>query len=116
MRTAIGIIALVLSFIILLQSCTVGIGGAILGQDEDTQSGSIGLLVAILMIIAGAFAFRLPKVSIAFFGIAALFGITMGSTSSYGDLTVWGVVALVLGALCFVAGRKKKIKEEAADV
>ena len=54
MKTAkliIGIISIVLCFFVLFQSCAAGIGNAIAENGET--SGSSGLVVAILMLVAG---------------------------------------------------------------
>ena len=54
MKTAkliIGIISIVLTFLVLFQSCAAGLGDAMM--DEGGTSGFSGLLVAILMLIGG---------------------------------------------------------------
>lgn len=108
MRIASGIISLVLGVMIFLQSCTISIGGDIFGDKASSSSGSIGLLVAFLLFLAGAFAFTLPKVAMIFSTIAALFAFLNGATSDFSDMTVWGVIALVIAVLNFFAGRSQK--------
>jgi hypothetical protein len=42
------------------------------------------------------------------FLLAGLFGLITGATSSFSDLTVWGVVSLILAVLSFFAWREKR--------
>jgi hypothetical protein len=108
MKIATGIISLIIGLIVFLQSCAVGIGGAIFADEVSSQSGSVGLFVAFLLWIAGAFAFALPKVAMVISAIAGIFALMNGATSDYADMTVWGVIAFILAILEFFAGRKPK--------
>lgn len=108
MKIATGIISLIIGLIVFLQSCAVGIGGAVLADETTSQSGSVGLFVAFLLWIAGAFAFALPKVAMVISAIAGIFALMNGATSDYADMTVWGVIAFILAILEFFAGRKPK--------
>ena len=85
MRIASGIISLALGLLVFLQSCTVGIGGAAFGEESATQGGSVGILVALLFIIGGAFAFALQKWMVVMV-LAGIFGITAGATTTYADI------------------------------
>ena len=111
MKIASGILSLILGLMILLQSCAVGIGASILGEESAAQGGSVGFFVAFLFFIGGAFSFALPKVSMVVLTIAGFLGIAAGATTVYGDMTVWGVAALILAAFNFFGSRKKKTKE-----
>ncbi len=113
MKIACGILSLVFFLIILLQSCAVGIGGSIFGEESATQGGSVGIFVALLFLIGGAFSFGLPKVSMVIMAIAGILGIAAGQTTTYSDMTFWGVVALILAVLNFFGSRKKKTKKDA---
>jgi len=108
MKIATGIISLIIGLIVFLQSCAVGIGGAVLADETTSQSGSVGLFVAFLLWIAGAFAFALPKVAMVISAIAGIFALMNGATSDYADMTVWGVIAFILAILEFFVGRKPK--------
>ena len=111
MRIASGIISLIIGCIVFLQSCTVGIGGEILADEVSSQSGSVGMFVALLLFVSGAFAFALPKVAMIFSALAALFAFLNGATSDFSDMTVWGVIAIILTVMNFFAGRKPKKKD-----
>ncbi|MDD3783244.1 MAG: hypothetical protein ACOX46_11965 [Limnochordia bacterium] len=108
MKVASGILSLVLSLVIFLQSCTVSMGGAILAEEGTQQGGAVGLLVAFLFLVGGAFAFGVPKVSLVVMALAGLLGMAAGATTPYKDLTIWGGVALALAVLNLFAGRKRK--------
>jgi hypothetical protein len=112
MKIASGILSLILGLMISLQSCAVGIGGSILDEESATQGGSVGFFVALLFFIGGAFSFALPKVSMVVMIIAGFLGIAAGSTTVYSDMTVWGVVALILAVLNYFGSREKKKKED----
>jgi len=108
MKIASGIISLVLGVIILLQSVIVEFGGTVFGEKSASQGGSVGILVALLFIIGGAFAFRLPKVAMIFSIIACIFAIAVGSTTTFKDMIIWGVLALIFAIMEYFAGRKKQ--------
>lgn len=108
MKIASGIISIILGLIVFLQSCTVGIGGAVFDEESAAQGGGVGIFVALLYMVGGAFAFALPKVALVVMAIAGVFGIATGTTTSYKDMTVWGVIALVIAVLNFFGGRKPK--------
>ena len=112
MRIAVTIIALLLMFGVGLQSCAVSLGGA-MGQDEGMeQGGAVGLLVAFLFMVGGAFALPFPIVSCVAFLLAAFLGVAAGATTSFTDMTVWGFVAFVLAVLSFFGVWEKIRRKE----
>lgn len=111
MRIASGIISLALGLLVFLQSCTVGVGGAAFGEESAAQGGSVGILVALLFVIGGAFAFALPKVAMVVMVLAGIFGIAAGATTTYADIKVWGFIALALAAMNYFGSRKPKDKQ-----
>ncbi|MCG0278538.1 MAG: hypothetical protein L5656_08430 [Thermanaeromonas sp.] len=108
MRIASGIISIFLGLIVLLQSCAVNVGGIAFGEKSAQEGGSVGILVALLFVVGGAFAFGLPKVTMIITGIAGVLGIAAGTTTVFKDMTIWGVVALILTAMNWFAARKPK--------
>jgi hypothetical protein len=101
MKTAkltIGIISIVLSLIVLFQSCAAGIGSAMLNNTNDL-SGGIGVFTAILLIVAGiiGIAARASKggtiAATIMYAVAGIMGIT--SNGIFKDLVIWGVLSLV---------------------
>lgn len=111
MRIAAGVVGLVLMLPILFQSCAAGVGGALSpGRTDMAQGGAVGVVVAFGYLLGAAFSFALPVVGAVFFGVAGLLALAAGATTAYTDLTVWGVVALLLAGLDLLAARRRKPK------
>ena len=110
MRIAVMIISLCLVMIIGVQSCTVGVGGELSGDEALSEGGAAGVGVAFLFLIGGAFALGVPVVSVIVFGLAALAGFSVGASTEFEDMTVWGSIALVLAVLSVFGMREKKKK------
>ena len=53
-----------------------------------------------------AFALGLPRVAMVVFSVAALAGFAAGSSTSYKDMTIWGVLSLVLAVMSYFGGRE----------
>lgn len=107
-RIATTVVALVLMLVIGLQSCAVYAGGSVLKEDATAQGGALGILLTLLFLVGGAFALGLPTVSLVVFVLAGLLGLLGGLTSGFPDLTIWGVVALVLAVLSYFGRREKR--------
>jgi len=119
MRVAVMVISLVLMLVVGLQSCTSAVGGG-LSDDQAAREGlsqgaAVGFVVTVLYLLGGAFALGVPLVSTVVFALAAVIGIVGGSTTSYRDLTVWGVVAGALAVMSFVGwlGKRKADRRSA---
>lgn len=108
MRLATTIISLILMLVVGLQSCTVFVGSSVLEDESAAEGGAIGVLVTLLFLIGGAFAIPFPLVSLISFLAAGLFAVAAGSTTTFTDLTIWGVTALVLALLSFLGVREKR--------
>lgn len=101
-----GIFSIVLSVIVLFQSCAAGVVDAI--EDQGGTSGSAGLIVAIVMLAGGivSIATRSSQkkgASIALlilFGIGAVTGLAMHGI--YTDLIIWGVFCLINAILALI--------------
>ena len=117
MRIATLILSLILMLVVGAQSCAVSLGEAALGTKAAEQGGPIGLVMAFLFLVGGAFALAFPLVSLIAFFFAGVFGLASASTS-FGDLTIWGVVSLILAVLSYFGWRekRKRRREEAARV
>jgi hypothetical protein len=98
-RIATMILSLILMLVIGAQSCAVSLGDAALNTKSAEQGGPIGLVMAFLFLVGGAFALAFPFVSVLAFFFAGLFGLAGGASTSFGDLTIWGVVSLILAVL-----------------
>jgi hypothetical protein len=108
MKIAIGIIAMLLGLTVLLQSCTVSLGGGLLEDEAVSQAGAVGVFVGFLYFVGGAFAFGLPVVSMVVFVVAAVFGLAAGASGDFSDLTIWGGAAVILSAMSFLAWRSQR--------
>ncbi len=108
MKIAIGIIGLMLGFLVLLQSCTVGTASHMLGNEAGSDAGALGILAGLLLFIGGAFAFGLPIVSIVTFTLAGL--LAFAGSAEFPDLQVWGFASLGMAAMTFFAWRSGKKK------
>lgn len=111
MRLAVLIISLFLVVIIGLQSCTVMVGGNIGSNHDLSEGGAVGILIAILYILGAAFIIGLPRISMIIFIIAAVLGFTVGSTTPFTDMKIWGGVAVVLAILSFFGSRELRKKQ-----
>ena len=118
MRIATMILSLILMLVVGAQSCAVSLGDAALKTKAAEQGGPIGLFMALLFLIGGAFALAFPFVSVLAFFLAGIIGLAGGASTSFGDLTVWGVVSLILAVLSYFGWRekRKRRREETARV
>jgi hypothetical protein len=107
-RIATMILSLILMLVVGAQSCAVSVGDAALETKAAEQGGPLGILMALLFLIGGAFALAFPLVSLISFVLAGLVGLGGGSSASFGDLTFWGIVSLVLAAFSFLGVREKR--------
>jgi hypothetical protein len=112
------ILSLILMVVVGAQSCAVSLGDSLANTKAAEQGGPIGLVMAFLFLVGGAFAMAFPLVSLICFVAAGLFGLAGGGTTSFGDLTIWGIVSLVLAVFSYFAWREKRNKrrEEASRV
>lgn len=101
MKTAklvLGIVSIVLSVVVLFQSCAAGLGSALTNNNKDTSGGS-GIVVGLFFIVAGIVAIAAKKSkggAIAATVIYALAGIIgIASNGIFKDLLVWGIISLI---------------------
>ena len=110
MRIAIGIVGLIFMGLTFAHSCVAFFGGSIFGEESLAQGGAVGILAGVLFGVGGAFAFKLPKVSIVIFAVVAGLGLIVGLATVYSDMIFYGIVAVVLLILSVVA-HKRMLKE-----
>jgi hypothetical protein len=117
-RIATMILSLILMLVVGAQSCAVSLGDAALNTKASSQGGPIGLFMAFLFLVGGAFALALPFVSVLAFGFADIIAIAGRASTSFGDLTIWGIVSLILAVFSYFGWRekRKRRREEAARV
>jgi hypothetical protein len=111
MKIAVGIIGLFLGLIVLLQSCAVTAGSGLANDSATGAAASIGMLVGLVYFIAGAFSFALPLVGAIMFFIAGLLAFLASTLGNFGDITIWGYIAIVLAVMGFFTWRSAKRKK-----
>ncbi len=100
-KLVLGILSIVLSIIIMFQSCAAGIGNAIAAQGET--SGSSGLLLALFLLASGivGVAARNNKggaiAAAILYVVGGLIGIS--NVGTYSDLQVWAVIMFIFAAI-----------------
>jgi len=111
-KLVLGILTIVLSLVVTLQSCAAGVSNAL--QENGSSSGSAGLFVSMLM-LSGAIVMIATRNSkgkggsvagVIIFGLAAL--VAYPNSSTYGDLVVWGTLCLILAVINLIAAVKTK--------
>src|SRR5215207_9070756 len=107
-RIATMILSLTLMLVVGAQSCAVSLGDAALQTKGAEQGGPIGQFMAFLFLIGGAFALAFPFVSVLAFFLAGIIGLAGGASTSFGDLTIWGVVSLILTVFSYFGWREKR--------
>lgn len=108
------VVSLVLMFIVGLQSLVVMAGSSMLEDTATADAAALGVLIALLFLIGGAFSLGVPTVSLVSFVLAGLIGILAGMSSSFTDLTYWGVVGLILAVLSYFGRREKRRRRSEA--
>lgn len=112
-----GILSIILFVLVAFQSCAAGMANAL--EDNGGASGSVGLIVAVLILTGGIVSIATRKSTgkggnialIIVFGLAAFFG--FAGHGNYSDLIIWSGWCLINALLAAVAmaGRKKKEEE-----
>lgn len=105
MKTAVGIIGVGLGLIVLMQACSVTGLSQLAQQQDSAEAGSIGMVVAVLMFLGGAFSFGVPRLATAMFGLAFL--ASLPARAAFPDMAVWGGVSIVLGLMLSFSQWKK---------
>ena len=102
---------------VLFQSCAAGIGNAIAENGET--SGSSGLVVAILMRVAGIVGLCTRKsrgggiTTGVFYAVAGLVGIA--NYGSYSDLMIWAILCFVFAAVFIIGSITMKTQNKAVE-
>lgn len=107
-----GILSIVLSVFVLLQSCAAGVSNAL--EENGEAGGSAGLIVAICLLTGGIVSIVTRNSSkkggaiacVIIYFIAAILGFT--GAGSYSDLVIWSVLCAICGVLHLVSAIKTK--------
>ena len=95
-----GILCIVLSILVIFQSCAAGVGNILSGNGQI--SGTAGLIVAVMLLVCGIVMIATRKsdgiggevANIVMFSIATVFGAVFAG--SYSDLRIWAALCLAL--------------------
>ena len=99
-RLVMGILAILMSLLVMLQSCAVAGLGALVGSDE--AGGAVGVLLVAPMVLAagivdiatcGSREKAGSIASVVLYALAALCG--FASAGSYTDMNIWATAALI---------------------
>ena len=111
-RLIISIISIILFFLIAFQSCAAGVSNA-LGETGEV-SGTGGLLVAILFLVSGIVGLVTRKSESGKGCIACCVMLWLGYllsravAGSFSDLKIWGMLALIFGAIYLFSALQSK--------
>lgn len=118
MKTAkliIGIVSIVLTFLVLFQSCAAGLATGLQGTSDTDLSGSAGLLLSLLMAVAGIVTIvghnsegkGCDIATVICYALAWLIGIM--NAGVFKDLQIWGWLCFI-SAIVFVASLVMKMR------
>lgn len=111
-KLILGILGLILSVIIMLQSCAAGVVNAI--EDNGDVGGTVGFLVAFLL-IAGSIVMIATRnnagkggaiAAVILFVIAGLLAVS--NSAVYQDLIVWGILCFIVAGINLISALLKK--------
>lgn len=102
-----GILSIILFVVVMFQSCAAGVVNAL--EDNGGISGSVGVIVGILMLAGGIVSIATRNkpgkghdiALIVLFGLAAVFG--FAGYGNYSDLVIWSVWCLINAVLAVVS-------------
>lgn len=113
-KLVLGIISLVLCCIVLFQSCAANVYTSMSGDKNDLSAGS-GFIFFLLMLVAGITGIAARKsrggsiTAAVFYVLAGLMGVS--SSGVFKNLQVWGVLAIIFGAVQFFCAGPKAAKK-----
>lgn len=107
-----GILSMILFVLVAMQSCAAGVVNTL--ENNGGTSGSVGILVGILMLVGGIVSVSTRKSEgnggnvalIILFGLAALMG--FAGYDNYSDLVVWAFWCLIIAVMAVVAMIKNR--------
>ena len=114
MRIAVLILGLVLGVIMFFQTFLVtSLSGLSKTPGATYSAGSIGLVMAILWLIAVALVIPVPLASVIAFVLAGILG--YANSTHFPDLAVWGGASLVLALLSLIGWYTRRRGERRAE-
>lgn len=114
-RLVTGIVFIVISVVVLFQSCAVGVANALDGSKGG--DGTLGVMTFLLLLIVGIVSistrksqsYKIPGIIA---GILMIYGFLISYiyTGRYGDLKIWGWIMLIC-SLVYIADAKKNYRK-----
>lgn len=108
MRKTIGLLSIMISIIVGLQSLMAGLANTL--SDNGETGGSVGILLSFILLTAGVIllASKGAKGMLTFSMIFYLLGGLLGmiGAGSYKDLVIWSAISLLFALLLFFQIRK----------
>lgn len=105
LRLVLGIISIVISVIVIFQSCAAGLGEAL--SDADSTSGAGGVFTGLLLLAGGIVSIAARKTkggtiaAIILYALGAILAFA-NLSSMFGDLIVWAIVSLIWAVLLII--------------
>lgn len=106
MRIATAIISILMSIFVFLQTMLVGGLSDATGDKESSSAAALGLLGALIWLVAGALVIGFPRISMIMFAIASV--AFFAGAASFPDLGVYGAFSLAFTVMSFLGWRGKK--------
>jgi hypothetical protein len=111
MRVATLVIGILLGLALFLQSLLVNGLSDIANEEGSEQSGAVGVLSALMWLVASALVIAFPMASMILFLLSSV--LLFAASGDYPDLAFYGGAALLLALFSFLGWRgKKKDKQE----
>lgn len=111
MRIAVLVIGLMLSVGLFIQSALVNGLSKAAGNNANVSSGAVGVMMALMWIIACALVIPVPRVAMVLFLLAAIVGFAAAAGSSYSDLYFWVVMSALLALFSYFGFRGKRTQQ-----
>jgi len=100
------VICLGLFLVVGFQGCVAMIGGVAFSEEGAEIAGSMGILLALLFLVGGGFVLKKPLVTAIVLIIGGLLALAVGG-EHYGDLPIWGAIAIILAILSFISHKRE---------
>ena len=112
MRIAVLILGLLLGLLMFLQTLLVYSLSDAINDEASAQASAIGVLMALLWLVACAFVLPFPMVSVVGFAVAGVLG--FAAAGEFADLGLWGGVSVALAVMAFFGWRGKRKQDRDA--
>lgn len=114
MKIAVFVISILVIIVMLLQSCAVfglsSVSDSLEGTtdpSDTTSGGAMGIAAALAAFVGMAFVLAMQRVALIAYLLGAIFAF-MGGALGFSDMTMWGVVLLILAAMTWYARRQEQ--------